>query len=58
MYSCIVTGKSSIVQLHELVGSLKESASHGELKNQLRNVAKKKKIVSTPLPKHEKEKVT
>ncbi|XP_060585732.1 uncharacterized protein LOC132741554 [Ruditapes philippinarum] len=49
--------KTSVVKLHELVGSLKESTSHGELKNQLRNVSKSKKTVSTPLPKHEKEKI-
>lgn len=45
------------MKLHELVGSLKESISHGDLKKQLRDIEKNKETVSTPLPKHEKEKV-
>ncbi|XP_045197137.2 uncharacterized protein LOC123551914 [Mercenaria mercenaria] len=49
--------KTSVVRLNELVGSLKESTSHGELKNQLRNINRNKKTVSTPLPRHEKEKI-
>lgn len=48
---------ASLVKLHELVGSLKESTSHGELKKQLRTIDKSKKTVSTPLPRHEKEKI-
>lgn len=44
------------VKLHELVGTLKTSAKHGSLKNQLNRV-QNQKVLSVPLPKHQKEKV-
>lgn len=44
------------VKLHELVGTLKTSAKHGSLKNQLNRV-QNQKILSVPLPKHQKEKI-
>lgn len=47
----------SRVHLNELLGSLKDTASHGDLKKQLRTVRNKTKIVSAPLPKHEKAKI-
>ena len=53
----IFTDGGSKVQLYELVGALKDSAKHGALKKQLNIVKKRKKIVSVPLPKHEKQKV-
>lgn len=44
------------VKLHELVGTLKTSAKHGSLKNQLNRV-QNQKVLSVPLPKHQKEKI-
>lgn len=52
----VFEGKAK-VKLHELVGTLKDSVSHGELKKQLRTVEKRNKVVSVPLPKLEKERV-
>lgn len=49
-----VTGK---VKLHELVGALKNTTSHGELKKQLNRVQKKDKVLETPLSKPEQERV-
>ncbi|KAH3726085.1 U3 small nucleolar RNA-associated protein 14 homolog A-like [Dreissena polymorpha] len=46
------------VKLHELVGSLKETTEHGTLKQQLSVIQKHKQTVSTPLPKHEKAKIS
>ncbi|XP_052808908.1 U3 small nucleolar RNA-associated protein 14 homolog A-like isoform X1 [Mya arenaria] len=48
---------SSKVRLHELVGSLKETGSHDNLKKQLSTVQRHNKTVATPLPRHEKEKI-
>lgn len=46
---------ASKVKLHELVGSLKDTAKLGNLKRQFNIIDKRKTVVSTPLPKHEKE---
>ncbi|XP_078001379.1 U3 small nucleolar RNA-associated protein 14 homolog A-like isoform X2 [Glandiceps talaboti] len=43
-----VTGKK--VRIHELLGTLKSTTSHGELKKQLQKIQKKNKRVETPLP--------
>ena len=55
--SSFFTEGASKVKLHELVGSLKDTAKLGNIKRQLNIVDKRKKVVSTPLPKHEKQKV-
>lgn len=44
------------VKLHELMGTLKTSAKHGSLKNQLNRV-QNQKVLTVPLPKHQKEKI-
>ncbi|XP_033741241.1 uncharacterized protein LOC117328027 [Pecten maximus] len=49
--------KNAKVRLHELVGSLKDTTSHGELKKHLRTIDKRSKVVSVPLPKHEQGKI-
>ncbi|KAL5010291.1 hypothetical protein ScPMuIL_012596 [Solemya velum] len=51
-------GGKSKVHLHELIGTLsKDSVSHGGLQKQLKTVQKRNKIISAPLPKHQKEKI-
>ena len=47
----------SKVRLHELMGTLKDTAKLGNLKKQLNVVNKRRKVVAVPLPKHEKQKV-
>ncbi|KAL4232806.1 U3 small nucleolar RNA-associated protein 14 A [Mactra antiquata] len=49
---------SSKIKLRDLIGSLKETTSHGELKKQLRSIESREDTVSVPLPKHEKEKIS
>ncbi|XP_070568067.1 U3 small nucleolar RNA-associated protein 14 homolog A-like [Ptychodera flava] len=50
-----VTGKK--VRIHELLGTLKSTASHGELKKQLQKIQKKNKKVATPLPKVQADRI-
>ncbi|XP_064594449.1 LOW QUALITY PROTEIN: U3 small nucleolar RNA-associated protein 14 homolog A-like [Liolophura sinensis] len=45
------------VKLHELVGTLRDTTSHGTLKKQLRAVQKRAKVVATPLPRLEQERI-
>ncbi|XP_060077158.1 U3 small nucleolar RNA-associated protein 14 homolog A-like [Ylistrum balloti] len=51
------SNKKAKVRLYELVGSLKDTTSHGELKKHLRTIDKRSKVVSVPLPKHERGKI-
>ena len=45
------------VKLHQLVGALRNTASHGQIRKQLNRVDKKQTL-NVPLPKHEKERVS
>ncbi|KAK3595231.1 hypothetical protein CHS0354_021548 [Potamilus streckersoni] len=51
------SGDDRRVKLYELVGTLKDSASHGTLKKQLKTVARRNKVLPSPLPRHQKEKI-
>ncbi|XP_033113313.1 U3 small nucleolar RNA-associated protein 14 homolog A-like [Anneissia japonica] len=50
-------GKAGKVRVHELMGTLKSTASHSELKKQLINIQRKSKTLPASLPKHEAEKI-
>ncbi|XP_067676071.1 U3 small nucleolar RNA-associated protein 14 homolog A-like [Haliotis asinina] len=45
------------VRLHELIGSLQNTTSHGELKKQLRSVHRRTKVAPVPLSKVEETKI-
>ncbi|KAL3881431.1 hypothetical protein ACJMK2_027873 [Sinanodonta woodiana] len=51
------SGDDRGIKLYELVGTLKDSASHGTLKKQLKTVARRNKVLPSPLPRHQKEKI-
>lgn len=44
------------VQLEDLLGAFKTSTKHGSLKKKLKRI-EKKKTLSVPLPRHEKEQI-
>ena len=49
--------RASKVNLNELAGVINDNTKLGNIKRQLNVVKKGKKVVSVPLPKHEKQKV-
>ncbi len=54
IYGNLFTAK---VKLHELVGSLRNTTSHGDLKKNLNRIQAKNKVLDTPLPKAEEDRV-
>ncbi|XP_013403803.1 LOW QUALITY PROTEIN: U3 small nucleolar RNA-associated protein 14 homolog A-like [Lingula anatina] len=48
---------SEKVKLHDLVGSLRNTTKHGDLKKQLNTVNKRNKVLQQPLPKPEQERI-
>ena len=46
------------VRLHELVGALRDSGSHGNLKKQLGRIQKKNKVLQVPLAKVQQDRVS
>lgn len=55
-YNFTSQNESNKINISELMGTL-TSANHGKLKKQLKSVESSDKVVSVPLPKHEKQKI-